>query len=102
MDGDAAGVLAACHRAAASLRDGHGVTAVFGVGAPADGVLALHESIQDARGALRLGGGAVRDIAELRLPLLLTGLEHRPRARFTDQLLRRVRTEHDWPCCVPR
>lgn len=96
-DGELTGVLAACHRAATTLHEGHGVAARFGVGAPAAGVLAVHESIQDARGALRLGDGPVSDIADLRLPVLLTGLEHHARTRFVDQLLGRLRTEHDWP-----
>lgn len=97
IDGDVRGVLDACRRAASTLHNGHDIAARFGVGAPAAGVLALHESIQDARGAIRHGDGPVSEIADLRLPVLLSGLEHHARIRYVGQLLDPLRTEHDWP-----
>lgn len=90
-------VLDTCRRAAAALRDNHAVTARFAVGAPATDVLALHESIHDARSALRAGDATVSDIADLRLPVLLANVDHHARSRFTDQLLGPLRAASDWP-----
>jgi carbohydrate diacid regulator len=87
-------------RAAALLRERHGVVVHIGIGESGSGVAALADSCADATAALQLAGdGAVeiREISDLRVRQLLDSTSNVARARFTRSQLVRLSGENDFP-----
>jgi carbohydrate diacid regulator len=91
-----------CRRVADVIAAQDGLTTRVGIGEPADTVVGLHESYQDARDALRLGarlagGPAIHLIADLRVHQVLTAAGQPARNRLLDLTAAALRAEPDWP-----
>ena len=97
---DAETLRSLARRAAALLRERHGVVVHIGIGESGSGVAALADSCADATAALQLvGDGAVeiREISDLRVRQLLDSTSNVARARFTRSQLVRISGENDFP-----
>jgi carbohydrate diacid regulator len=88
-------------RAAALLRERHGVVVHIGIGESGSGVAALADSCADAKAALQLTGQGtgveIREISQLRVRQLLDSTSNGARARFTRSQLARLSGENDFP-----
>jgi carbohydrate diacid regulator len=98
---DDAGHLRSCvRRAAALLRERHGVVVHIGIGESGSGVAALAASCADAKDALRLAGDSagveIRAISHLRVRQLLESASAVARTRFTSSQLNLLSRETDF------
>jgi carbohydrate diacid regulator len=97
---DAETLRSLARRAAALLRERHGVVVHIGIGESGSGVAALADSCADAKAALQLAGdgtGEIREISDLRVRQLLDSTSNVARARFTRSQLVRLSGENDFP-----
>jgi carbohydrate diacid regulator len=97
---DAETLRSLARRAAALLRERHGVVVHIGIGESGSGVAALADSCADAKAALQLvgdGTGEIREISDLRVRQLLDSTSNVARARFTRSQLVRLSGENDFP-----
>jgi carbohydrate diacid regulator len=87
-------------RAAALLRERHGVIVHVGIGESGSGVAALAASYTDAKDAVRLAGDSVgveiREISHLRVRQLLDSASTAARTRFTRSQLDLLSRENDF------
>src|SRR3954447_7275068 len=87
-------------RAAALLRERHGVVVHIGIGESGSGVAALADSCADAKDALRLAGDSpdveIREISHYRVRQLLDSASTTARTRFTRSQLDWLSRENDF------
>jgi carbohydrate diacid regulator len=87
-------------RAAALLRERHGVVVHIGIGESGSGVAALADSCADATDALRLAGDSpdveIREISHFRVRQLLDSASTTARTRFTRSQLDWLSRENDF------
>lgn len=87
-------------RAAALLRERHGVVVHIGIGESGSGVAALADSCADAKDALRLAGDSpdveIREISHFRVRQLLDSASTTARTRFTRSQLDWLSRENDF------
>ncbi|MGP4009375.1 CdaR family transcriptional regulator [Streptomyces sp. 4N124] len=91
-----------CRRITDIIAAQDGLNARAGIGEPAVSVAGLHDSYQDARDALRLGGRVAVDspvhlIADLRVHQVLATVSQPTRNRLIDLTAARLRAQPDWP-----
>ncbi|MFJ9535684.1 CdaR family transcriptional regulator [Streptomyces sp. NPDC101225] len=95
-------LVADCRRVVDLIAAQDGLAARVGVGEPADTVVGLHDSYQDACDALRLGGHPaggppVHLIADLRVHQVLAAAGQSARNRLVDLTTADLRAQQDWP-----
>jgi carbohydrate diacid regulator len=97
---DAEHLRSCVRRAAALLRERHGVVVHIGIGESGSGVAALAASCADAKDALRLAGDSagveIRAISHLRVRQLLESASAVARTRFTSSQLNLLSRETDF------
>jgi carbohydrate diacid regulator len=94
---DAEDVGARARRAAALLRERHGLVVHIGIGESGSGVSALADSYADANDALRLAGEReIREISDLRVRQLFDTVSTAARIRFTRSQLDLLSRENDF------
>jgi carbohydrate diacid regulator len=94
---DAEDAGARARRAAALLRERHGIVVHIGIGESGSGVAALADSCADANDALRLGGEReIREISDLRVRQLFDSVSTAARTRFTRSQLDLLSRENDF------
>ncbi|MEV1083931.1 sugar diacid recognition domain-containing protein [Streptomyces sp. NPDC050211] len=91
-----------CRRITDIIAAQDGLNARAGIGEPAVSVAGLHDSYQDARDALRLGGRVAVDspvhlIADLRVHQVLATVSQPTRNRLIELTAARLRAQPDWP-----
>ncbi|WP_155059475.1 CdaR family transcriptional regulator [Streptomyces blattellae] len=91
-----------CRRITDIIAAQDGLHARAGIGEPAVSVAGLHDSYQDARDALRLGGRVTGDspvhlIADLRVHQVLATMSQPTRNRLIELTAARLRAQPDWP-----
>jgi carbohydrate diacid regulator len=97
---DAEDLRSRAHRAAALLRERHGVIVHIGIGETGSGTAALAASCTDAKDALRLArdshGIEIREISHARVRQLLESASTAARTRFTRSQLELLSRENDF------
>jgi carbohydrate diacid regulator len=98
---DAEHLRSLARKAAALLRERHGVVVHVGIGESGPGVAALAASCTDAKDAVRLTGDSagveIREISHLRVRQLVDSASTVARTRFRRSQLDRLSRENDFP-----
>ncbi|WP_328369255.1 helix-turn-helix domain-containing protein [Streptomyces sp. NBC_00445] len=99
---EVASLIDDCRRITDIIAAQDGLDARAGIGEPAVSVAGLHDSYQDARDALRLGGRVAVDtsvhlIADLRVHQVLATVSQPTRNRLIERAAARLRAQPDWP-----